>query len=98
MNHSFFACPKCRFAYRAGQLVLVDRREIEDIFHGECAECKLSMLFSMKEVDGSLQVLGLPTDLRRFEILRFWQNEAISVDDVIAVHNALKLDSFIKIM
>ncbi len=98
MTHSFFACPKCRAAYPTGGLVLVDRREIEDIFHGECAECKLSMLFSMKEVDGVLQILGLPTDLNRSEVLRFWQNEAVSVDDVIAVHNALKLDSFIKIM
>lgn len=53
------------------------------------------MLLKIRKHNGGLECFGIFTDCNFEDSAKFLGGEAISVDDVIGVHLALELDSFI---
>ncbi len=85
-------CPVCRKAYSPAKIRLVGERGPTRVFHCSCASCKHAVLAVVLETPGAVSSVGMVTDLELQDALRFKDAEAVSADEVLAMHQALDVD------
>lgn len=83
-------CPICKKAYKGEKTVVLDSNSNKTTFHLTCSNCNISSLVFVVANKLGVVSLGMLTDLSSREAKQFFQGEAISSDQVIAVHKYLK--------
>jgi len=80
----------CDTAYRHTKALVLGEEQHRTTFHVTCDKCKVSTIVFVSTGKMGVVSLGTMTDLSRTEAKRFFQNEAISSDHVIEVHEFLR--------
>ena len=91
-------CPHCQASYRRRDIHLIENSKIGKVYHLICPICTRAMIFSLQNYPQGIAAAGLFTDCNFSDAQRFINAQAVSADDVISVHSALKLDNFFNIM
>lgn len=91
-------CPRCLSAYQDDDLKLIKNYGHDKVFHISCMICRSSMIVSLLKQSNGILCTGVVTDLSYTDAKRFSNEEPISADDIINLHEQLKLDKIIKIM
>lgn len=90
-------CPICGYRYNLEQTQIIDSKEHKPaiganlLVHTDCEHCRSSVVFSIA-IDGpEIFSVGMVTDLTSSDTSKFKNSRALSTDDVIAMHQFLKV-------
>lgn len=83
-------CPLCNKKYHFSQALILDQEENKATFHLSCDNCRTSTLVFVSIGNLGLMSVGMVTDLEREEAVNLFKNEAISVDQVLEIHEYMK--------
>lgn len=92
---SMLPCAKCNLLFSDAQAKVVHRSKKREILHVVCIACKSATLLSVVKMGPGMQVVGIQTDCDYEDTKQWLKAEAVSVEDVLNVHQALKLDNFL---
>lgn len=90
-------CPLCAAALNKPAIAILQQTTHKSVFHFCCQDCHQAMLFTVQQNRAGLSCAGIITDLTAVEAKSFLDSSKISINDVIQVHEALKLDKFLQI-
>ena len=83
-------CPLCNEAYDNSELIILEEEEKRTTIHLTCRGCKSSMLAVITVSQAGIVSMGMVTDINKDEARSLYNNDAISSDKVIEVHERLK--------
>jgi len=83
-------CPICNKKYGQTKLLILGEEANKTTLHVTCENCKISSLVFISSGKMGIVSLGMLTDLTREEAKNLFNNEEISADNVIEVHEYLK--------
>ena len=83
-------CPVCNSKYAAGEMTVLESGQKRNALHFTCKNCKVSSLFFITENNIGMVGVGVLTDMSKSEVGIFFRKEAVSVDNVLEVHDFLK--------
>lgn len=87
-------CPLCNSAYNPLEAKILEERDDAHLVHVRCRNCQSAIVALI--VSGGLGVssIGLVTDLSAEDVVHFKNEEPITIDDVLALHEELKQRRF----
>lgn len=83
-------CPVCNKKYEPARALVLEEQENHTALHMTCAACRVSSVVFVSASQWGVVSMGVLTDLETREARSLFRKEAISVDQVIEVHNFLK--------
>ena len=90
---SIAACPLCRASYGKAGAKVLDERSGKHLVHIECVKCGNSVLAVILSSASGISSVGMVTDLTADDALRFKDFLGVSTDDVICLHEMLKINT-----
>ena len=90
-------CPICNNRYEEQDTEVLkasNAREIDSriLIHSDCGKCKGSVIFSVDIHDQDVFSVGMVTDLTFEDSLKFQEQDSLSADECIAMHELVKAD------
>ena len=82
-------CPLCHTRYQSQEAVVLEERGDSRLVYVRCQSCGSSIVAAILLNDTGASSMGLVTDLTGEEVLKFRRDDNITVDDALAVHEAL---------
>jgi transcription elongation factor Elf1 len=82
-------CPICNKKYSQTKILVLEENSNKTTLHVTCGSCKVSSLVFISSGKMGIVSLGMLTDLTTEEARDIFKGEAISVDQVIDVHEYL---------
>ena len=79
-------CSICENKFEQSDLIILEEQEQKTTFHATCTKCSTSTIIFLSNAQGGLIGLGIATDLDGKEVRNVFGREAISTDEVIAMH------------
>ncbi len=89
-------CPVCEYRYKPLEARLLDEKEDICLIYINCKRCRASLLALIVDNQLGVSSFCLVTDLNMNEVMKFKDSAAISVDEVLELHSALKNKEFLK--
>jgi len=83
-------CPICGTKCHLSEALILVEEKSKSVLHLTCGKCGTSALIFISAGKFGIASLKVITDLNRQEAKKLFQSEAISVDQVIEVHQFLK--------
>lgn len=83
-------CPNCNATYGNTKALLLETDQKRTTFHLTCAKCQANALIFVSVNQFGIVSTGALTDLDKDEAKLFFNKEAVSSDQVLAVHEYLK--------
>jgi len=83
-------CPVCDIKYHLSETLVLAEEKAKSVLHLTCGKCGTSTLIFISTGKFGIASLKMITDLSRQEAKKLFQSEAISIDQVIEVHQFLK--------
>lgn len=89
-------CPICEYKYNLQNIKVLDSQtddefnEARILIHSECQKCNSSVMFNIDINGPEIFSIGMVTDLTSNDSNKFSDLSAISANDVIGIHQALK--------
>lgn len=87
------SCPVCESQNFPAQVKLLTEKEDSHLLHIQCRKCKSCILVLITAGPQGMVSMGLLTDLKSEEVLKFSQGAPITSDDVIDVYEIFSKDS-----
>jgi hypothetical protein len=84
-------CPICNKKYGQAKILVLEEVANKTTLHVTCGSCKTSSLVFISSGKMGIVSLGMLTDLTTEEARGIFKGEAVSVDQVIDVHEYLKI-------
>jgi len=82
-------CPLCRALFPTNKTNVLEEKENLRLIFAQCSACGGAMMALVSLNQGEANAVGLVIDLTKEEILKYRTYEAVTSDDVLAVHHAL---------
>jgi hypothetical protein len=82
-------CPLCEAAYSPLRARVLEERADAHLLHIQCANCGSAIVATVMNSGLGLTSIGLITDLTGDDVLRFKDEQSVTTDDVLNVHNLL---------
>lgn len=89
-------CPVCQYRYNLNQTKVLRSSERETaaeariLVHSDCARCKSSVMFNIEIRGPEVLSQAVVTDLTGRDTGRFTERGAITADEVIGIHQAIR--------
>ena len=89
-------CPICQHKYNLNNTKVIESEQNDAlgeayiIIHSDCAKCKSSVMFNIEICGPEVCSVGMVTDLTSQDSHKFKDLHAISVNDVLTLHQGLK--------
>ena len=83
-------CPGCDKTNSHTKALVLDEDSNKTTLHITCDMCKVSTLIFVSSGKTGIVSFGMMTDLSRNEVKKLFKTEAVSVDQVIEIHEFLK--------
>jgi len=83
-------CPVCDKKYSKKDAMVLEIGQKRNTFHFTCDKCSVSSLVFVSENSMGMVGVGVLTDMTKKEASVFFQNEPVSADNVLEVHNFFK--------
>ena len=90
-------CPVCNTKYYSADAKILEERENGHLVHIQCKKCKSNVIALILASGVGISSVSLVTDLTSDDVLKFKDQNPISFDTVIELHNALSRDKDINI-
>lgn len=85
------SCSLCGTAFKPRFSRVLERSDEVSEVYTECARCKSSALVYVLKNDGSfVTTIGMLTDMKKDDILRFRKMQPITEDEVLQLHRMLE--------
>ncbi len=86
-------CPVCHAMYSTSEIRLLGEKGATRLFHCTCKSCGNAVIAVVLENGGAVSSVGLVTDLKAMDALRFQDLLPVSTDECVATHRLLETDS-----
>jgi len=83
-------CPICGVKCRLSETLVLAEEKAKSVLHLTCGQCETSTLVFISIGKFGIASLKMITDLNRQEAKKLFQSEAVSIDQVIEMHQFLK--------
>ena len=83
-------CPICNKKYGQTKILVLREETNKTTIHVTCESCKISSLVFISSGKMGIVSIGMLTDLTREEAGSLFNNEEVSADNVIEMHEYLK--------
>lgn len=83
-------CPVCDSRNFPAQVKLLNENDESHLLHIQCRTCKSCLIVLITAGPQGMVSMGLLTDLKSDEVLKFSKGTPIASDDVLAVHQLLE--------
>ena len=83
-------CPLCNENYNQVEALVLEEKENRTTFHMTCRKCKSAMIVFIVVNQAGIISMGMATDIDKEEAGILFNNEAVSADHVIEMHESLK--------
>lgn len=89
-------CPICQYKYNLNNTKVIESEQNDALgeayllIHSDCVKCKSSVMFSIEINGPEVFSVGMITDLTSQDSRKFKDHFAISVNDVLTLHQGLK--------
>jgi uncharacterized protein (UPF0212 family) len=81
-------CPKCGSSLKSAEIVPISEAPIAWIGHAVCPKCKAESMVTITQIGAG--IVQVQSDMRADEYNKFIGASAVSYDEVIDLHKALK--------
>src|SRR3990167_4098474 len=85
-------CPLCENKHNATEAKILDENEGAKLVHIKCKKCYTSVVAIVFQNALGMSSVGVITDLTSEDVMKFRENEDITSDDVLALHEMLNKD------
>lgn len=82
-------CPLCEAVYSPLKARVLEEREDAHLLHIQCSSCHSSIVALVLSSAIGITSVGLVTDLTGDDVLRFKDEQALSADEVLALHHLI---------
>jgi len=82
-------CGICNSSFDKSGLVTLEDGNQKTTFHATCFKCGTSSIIFLSVSQSGVAGLGVATDLNKEEAIRMFGREAVSADEVIAMHQLM---------
>ena len=82
-------CPVCNLRYNPLEARVLEEGQTSHLVHIRCRHCQSSVLALIIANNLGISSMGLITDLTGDDVLKFKSVKAVSLDDVLEVHQIL---------
>lgn len=82
-------CPLCEASYNPKEASALKENDDGHLLHIVCSECECAILALVIVSSVGIASVGTVTDLSAEEAVAFQRNEAVTLDDVLAVHEKM---------
>ena len=89
-------CPLCNTNYKQENAKLFEQSETAHLVHITCHKCKINFVVAVFLLGQGISTVGALTDLSLEDVKNVHHQDAITVDEVINLHNLLKNGDFLK--
>lgn len=79
-------CAACDKVFGQGDFLVLEDSEQKTTFHATCAQCQTATMIYLSAASGGVMSVGIATDLGREEIRGRFEQETVSADEVLAIH------------
>jgi hypothetical protein len=86
-------CPVCDSRNFPAQIKLLNENDVSHLLHIQCRKCKSCIIVLITSGPQGVMSMGLLTDLKSDEVLKFSKGQSISADDVLDIHELLESKS-----
>ncbi|MBI4143183.1 hypothetical protein HY480_04895 [Candidatus Uhrbacteria bacterium] len=83
-------CPVCDTSYNPMEARVIDEYGERHLMHIRCKKCAHAILALVLTSGMGVSSMGILTDLAFDDVLKFREAQALTTDDVIALHNLLE--------
>lgn len=87
-------CPMCKKVYGKDAVRHLGEQQGAGLYHCTCHSCGQAMIAVVLEQMGLVSSIGMMTDLEVADALRFYEAEAVSKDECVAIHRVLDAQSW----
>lgn len=91
-------CPVCHYNYNSITARIIEENSTAHLIHIKCRRCQSAVLALILMNSFGISSVGLITDLSGDEVSKFKDLPAVNADDVLAIHDSLRLDFFSKMI
>lgn len=85
-------CPICGDVYDWQRLRILGERDQQVLTYIDCGRCSTAVLTVLSMSQSGMTAQGTVTDLTLDEVYDYSEDEAVTLDDVLAVHQLLDRD------
>ncbi|MFH1947562.1 MAG: hypothetical protein ABIJ23_05410 [Candidatus Magasanikbacteria bacterium] len=83
-------CPVCKGSYQPVKKNILRKKGDAHLIHITCPHCSNSVMAVVLATPVGLSSVGMVTDLKANDVLRVYNQEAISEDELLGFHQLLK--------
>lgn len=84
-------CPTCSNRFKDGEIAAVNQSDTVTLVHADCSSCQSSVFMTLvRGQAGTVTNVAVLTDLTKKDFEKFSSLKAITLDDVLELHKALK--------
>lgn len=77
-------CPVCKSEFISSNIKILKNRGATSLIHADCDNCESSIMITLIKNDaGIITNVGVLTDLRKDDFIRFKNMPVITIDDVL---------------
>ncbi len=92
-------CPVCGSLYDFGRLEVLQEEDGASLMYIKCSVCQSAALSVIALGSFGIKVASVITDLEKNEVLRFQDDESITSEEVLELHESLQhQDNFLEII
>ncbi len=84
------SCPICNTRYNSAKIKVLEERSNAHLIYIKCCRCQGSVLALVLANQAGVSSIGIVTDLSSEDVVKFKEQEVVSVNDVIDIHQFLK--------
>ncbi|MEX2008281.1 MAG: hypothetical protein WD850_02255 [Candidatus Spechtbacterales bacterium] len=85
------SCSVCGVKFQGRNTEVLSRKPDISHIYAQCARCKSStVVFILRNTSGFVTTIGMLTDMKKKDILRFRKMNPITGDDVLDLHRILE--------
>lgn len=89
------SCPLCNTHYNFLEARVLEAHGDSHLLYLQCAKCFAAIVILILMGDLGMSSFGLVTDLTSDDVLRFKEGEAVTSDDLLELHAALRGPTFV---
>lgn len=86
------SCPLCSEPYDAQSVRVASQHEDATLLHVKCHKCSGALVAAVLQNGMGSSSVGMITDLSFEDVVHFKQQQAVSTDDCLVLHEFLKTD------
>lgn len=90
-------CPNCSHRFNRAEASIIGNKGNSILIHITCPKCKISVISSVSLSNAGVMTVGMLTDLSKEDLSMLKEDNAITVDDVIDMHEYIEKKGYVNL-